>query len=202
MRKSSLRDLLYSFFLLSGVACLALAYQQCRYTHFLAAGHRAVIEQRFDSQDYAQASHLWFANHERLLFNQGVLAYKAGNLPRATDLFRRVSQSTPTSLIQPQAFYNLGVVLLDLQEAPGAAEYLKQALRLDPHDKDAKFALERLYQTLQRQGEEHREAASAQGDDRHEASDGGLKPAPGLGQEEGKGSSGNGQGRSPTRPGI
>ena len=202
MRKSSLRYLLYSIFLLNGVICLALAHQQRRYTHFLAAGHRAVIEQRFDSQDYAQASHLWFADHERLLFNQGVLAYKAGNLPRATDLFRRVSQDTHNPLLQPQAFYNLGVVLLELQEAPGAAEYLKQALRLDPHDKDAKFALERLYQTMPRQGEEHREAAGSQGADRHKASDGGLKQVPGLGSEEGKGSSGNGQGRSPARPGI
>lgn len=196
------RYFVYGFLLVSGVICIVLAHQQYRYTRFLTAGHRAVVEQRFDSQDYEQASRLWFADQERLLFNQGVLAYKAGHLPRATDLFRRASQHTPNRTLRTRALYNLSVVLLQLQEVQGAGELLKEALRLNPSDKEAKFALEQLYHIVQSQGEEHREAASKQGKARHQEGEEALKQAPGLEQGEGKNSPGNGQGRSTGRPGI
>lgn len=196
------RHLVYGCLLLGGVLCLALAHQQHRYTRFLTAGHRAVAEQRFDSQDYEQASRLWFADQELLLFNQGVLAYKAGHLSRATDFFRRVSQHTPDLSLRTRALYNLSLVLLQLQEVQGAEELLKEALRLDPRDKEAKFALEQLYHTVHSQGEEHREAASQQGNGPNQGDEEPLKQAPGLEQGEGKHSTGDSQGRTAERPGI
>lgn len=196
------RHFVYGCLLLSGVLCIALAHQQRRYTRFLTAGHRAVVERRFDSQDYEQASRLWFADQELLLFNQGVLAYKAGHLPRATDLFRRASQHTPNLSIRTRALYNLSIVLLQLQEVQGAGELLKEALRLDPRDKEAKFALEQLYHIVHSQGEEHREAADKQGNAGNQAGEETLKQAPGLGQGEGKHSTADGQGRAAERPGI
>jgi tetratricopeptide (TPR) repeat protein len=193
---------LYGFLVLNGLICMALAYQQHRYTRFLSAGHRAVVEQRFDSQDYERASHLWFANQERLLFNQGVLAYKAGHLPRATEFFRRISQRTSTPALQTRALYNLSVVLLELQEVQGAVELLKEALRLDPGNKEAKFALEQLYHLAHREGEEHREAAGTEEASRPKESSEPLKQAPGVDQEAGKDSSRDGQGHATGRPGI
>ena len=38
------RHLVYGCLLLSGVLCIALAHQQHRYTRFLTAGHRAVVD--------------------------------------------------------------------------------------------------------------------------------------------------------------
>jgi tetratricopeptide (TPR) repeat protein len=196
------RYVIYGCLFLIGLLCIALAHQQHRYTRFLTAGHRAVVEQRFDSHDYKQASRLWFADQELLLFNQGVLAYKAGHLPRATDLFRRASQHAPNLTLRTRALYNLSVVLLQLQEVQGAGELLKEALRLDPRDKEAKFALEQLYHIVHSQGEEHREAADKQGNARNQESEEVLKQAPGLEQGEGQHSTGNGQGRAAGRPGI
>jgi tetratricopeptide (TPR) repeat protein len=195
---------LYGMLFLLGMGCLALALQQHRYTRLLTAGHRAAVEQRFNSQDYEQASHLWFASQERLLFNQGVLAYKAGHLPRATDLFRQISQSTPHHALRARALYNLSVVLLELQDAQKAVDLLKEALRLDPRDQEAKLALEQLYHMVQSQSQEHREAADKQGDGRVQEGEVPLTQAPGLEQEEGKtsNSSGDGHGRSAERPGI
>ena len=199
MWRPQLKYAFYGVIFLCGVASILLAYQQRQYSLFLAAGHRAVTELRFDSQDYMQASRLWFANRERLRFNQGVLAYAAGHLRRATDLFREVSQRTSNPILQTRALYNLSVVLLQLEEVRGAAELLKEALRLDPHDKEAKFALEQLYQSMRQPGDGHREADGIQASAPPQE---GLKQAPGFGQQEGEDAARDGQGRSVARPDI
>jgi hypothetical protein len=90
--------------------------------------------------------------------------------------------------LRTQTLYNLSVALLAEQEAEGAAALLKEALRLNPHDKDTKFMLERLYHLMQHQRGKHGEAAHEQ--------------APGLGQETGEGSNEKGQGRSSPAPNI
>jgi Ca-activated chloride channel family protein len=197
MWRPRLKYFFYGVIFLCGVASIVLAHQQRQYGLLLTAGHRAVTELRFDSQDYVQASRLWFANQERLRFNQGVLAYAAGNLRRATDLFREVSQRTPNPILQTRALYNLSVVLLQLEEVRGAAELLKEALRLDPHDKEAKFALEQLYQSMRQHGDTHREANGSQASAPTQE---GLQQAPG--QQEGKNAARDGQGRSVARPDI
>jgi tetratricopeptide (TPR) repeat protein len=117
-----------------------------------------------------------------LLFNQGVLSYKANNLPRAAEFFRQASKHTNNTQLRVQALYNLGMVMLALQEVEGAAEMFKETLRLDPWDKDTKFNLERLYHFVLRQESEHGEAS--------------LKQAPGAGQQEGHNNDGHGRGSS------
>jgi tetratricopeptide (TPR) repeat protein len=96
------------------------------------------------------------------------------------------------------------VVLLELQEVQRAVDLLKEALRLDPRDQEAKFALEQLYHMAQRQSQDYRDAADRQGDGRAQEDADALKQAPGLDQEEGKtsNSTGDGHGRSAERPGI
>jgi tetratricopeptide (TPR) repeat protein len=182
------KGLLHACLVIGGLACLAFAASQQRYTRMVAVGDQAVAAHRFDTRAYERASHFWFANQDALLFNQGVLAYKARNLPRAAESFRQVSQRTTSPTLQMQAYYNLGMVMLALEDGAHAAECFKQALRLDPHDAATKFNLERLYHIVLRQEGGYGEA--------------GLKQAPGAGQEEGKGQSGDGHGRSTPGAGI
>lgn len=189
--------LFYGLLCFFGIVCVAFSYQQQRYVRLLAVGKQAVLEKRFDSQDYMYARRIWFANQDALLFNQGVLAHTAGNLQRATGYFRRVSHQADNPALRTQAFYNLGLVLLELQEAEGAVELFKEALRLNPHDIEAKFMLEHLYRVFQPQNGAREAAAGEQGQDRQQDGKEVLKQAPGLGQHQGEG-----QGRSAPRSGI
>jgi tetratricopeptide (TPR) repeat protein len=120
--------------------------------------------------------------------NQGVLAYKAQNYPRAAEFFRRVSQTAPTSAIEGKALYNLGRIFVELKEAERAAEFFKAALRLDPTDPESKYNLERLYQFVMRKQGQYSEAA--------------LEQAPGDGSDQNQGHKGQGQGRSRPTPDI
>jgi tetratricopeptide (TPR) repeat protein len=183
-----IRGLLYAWLLLGGLTFLTFAGYQHLYSRTVAAGNQAVAEQRFDSQAYERASHFWLAHREALLFNQGVLAYKAGNLPHAADYFRQAAQDTTNPTLRMHAQYNLGLVMLALEEVEKAAEFFKSALRLDTQDAEAKFNLERLYHFVLRQEGEHGEAA--------------LKQAPGVRSEQDHGLRGDGQGRSKSPPGI
>jgi tetratricopeptide (TPR) repeat protein len=178
----------FSLLCLGGIVCVAFALQQHRYARFISGGNQAVAEKRFDTQEYVRASRSWFARQDKLLFNQGILAYRAGNVPRAADYFQRASQHTQSVTLRTQTLYNLSVALLAEQEAEGAAALLKEALRLNPHDKDTKLMLERLYHLVQHQRGKHGEAAHEQ--------------APGLSQEKGEKSNEEGQGRSRPSPNI
>ena len=179
---------LYGVLFLSGIVCLAFASYQQRYSRLITTGHRAVIEQRFNSQDYERASQFWLARQDRLIFNRGVLAYKAQNLPQAAQFFRQASQNTTSPTLRVQALHNLGMVMVALKEAKGAAHMFKEALRLNPEDMRSKFHLERLYHfVLQSQ------------DQRSEAS---LQQAPGTAHDPEQKSGKDGQGRGKTRSAL
>lgn len=67
---------------------LAFAAYEHHYARLVTAGSHALAEQHFDIQDYDRARDFWTAKQDTLLFNQGVLAYKARNLPHAAEYFR------------------------------------------------------------------------------------------------------------------
>jgi Ca-activated chloride channel family protein len=182
------RRSVYAVLCISGLGCLVFAAYQQRYSETVARGNQAVHEQRFDTRAYERASSFWLAQQDTLLFNQGVLAFKAQNLPRAADYFRQASQRTNNTRLRTQALYNLGMVMLALEEVEGAAEMFKEALRLDPQDNDTKFNLERLYHFVLRQEGEHGEAS--------------LKQAPGAQQQGEEQGDSDGQGRSSPQSGI
>jgi tetratricopeptide (TPR) repeat protein len=188
MRTPRYAHCLYSLLCIGGMLCVAFALQQYRYAHFISTGNRAVAEKRFDTQEYVYASRAWFARQDKLLFNQGVLAYRAGNVPRAADYFQRASQHAESVMLRTQTLYNLSVAMLAEKEVEGAAELLKETLRLDPRDKDAKLMLERLYALVPHQQGTYGEATHEQ--------------APGLGPEQEDGTNGKGQGRSKPAPNI
>ncbi len=182
------KHLLYGLLCLGGMASLAFASYQQHYSRLVAAGHRAVAEHRFDSQAYEQASRLWLARQDTLIFNRGVMAYQAANLPRAAQYFRQVSEDTGSQGLRMQALHNLGMVMLSMQQAQGAAELFKAALRLEPQDPTTKFQLERLYHFALRPQGEYGEAA--------------LKQAPGAGEDQKPGQGKDGHGRGQSKTGI
>ena len=182
------KHLLYGLLCVMSLACFTFALYHAYYLQLIDVGNRAVSEKRFDTQAYERASHYWLARQDILQVNQGVLAYRAQNLPRAADFFRQVSQHPTHPTIAGQALYNLGRIFLDLQEVERAADFFKAALRLDPHDRDAKFNLERLYHFVLLKEGSHSEA--------------GLQQAPGAGQEQSDNPSGKGQGRNKPKSDI
>jgi tetratricopeptide (TPR) repeat protein len=202
MRIRHRQSLGYALLFVGGIICLAVAYQQHQYQRFVRAGHQAVLERRFDSQAYDDASQRWFARRNMLLFNQGLLAYHANNLSHAKELFQRASQHAQMRPLRTQSLYNLGLVLLQLEDAQRATELFKQVLRLDPQDKDAKLMLEQLYHLVWRSGSGRQAAMHAPEPRPGCKADGHLEPAPGLEQTEGEDSSGDGQGHSTPPAGI
>lgn len=182
MATRRVRNSAYGFLLGLGVLSLTFAYYQHRYVQLLEAGNQAVVEKRFDTQDYDRASRYWFARQDIVLANQGILAYQADNFPRAADFFRQASRAAQTSVVEGQALYNLGRIFIELKEVEQAADFFKASLRLDPTDRDAKFNLERLYRLV-----------LIQEGDQSEVS---LEQAPGAGDEpNNNGTDGQGRGK-------
>jgi tetratricopeptide (TPR) repeat protein len=176
------RHIAYGGLLCLGLLSWGFAYCQHRYAQLIATGNQAVEEKRFDTQDYDHASRYWFARQDVVLANQGMLAYRAENFPRAADLFRRVSQTARNTSIESQALYNLCRIFLELKQIEQAADFFKAALRLEPSDLEAKFNLERLYHFVLVKDGEHSEAS--------------LEQAPGAGDEPNdQGQDGQGRGK-------
>lgn len=182
------KGIIYGLLCLVGFGGLGFGIYQQRYAHLVAAGNQAVAEQRFDTRHYEDAARLWMAKQDMLLFNQGVLAYEARNLSLAAEHFRQASQRTESPQLRMRALYNLGLVMLSLDEIEGAVELFKESLRLDPMDQDTKFNLERLYHFVLR-GEGEQGQAS-------------LKQAPGNGEIQNGESNTDGAGRSDSDSGI
>ncbi len=75
-------------------------------------------------------------------FGLGVTAFKSGDLETATRAFSKVAEEDEADL-KAEALYNLGHVAYAEQQ-PQALDYFKQALLLNPEDRDARFNYEFL----------------------------------------------------------
>lgn len=189
MAASRRKHIVLSCLCLGGLLSLTFTAYQYYYSQLMAAGNQAVREQRFDTQAYAQAHRVWFARQDRVLFNQGVLAYQAKNLPRAAEYFRATSRQSNDAQLRMRALYNLGLVFLALDEVQEAIKVFKETLRLAPDDADAKFNLERLYHIVLQQRDDHGQASleqapgSPKGGDQEQSHAGGkgrAKPDQGI----------------------
>lgn len=79
-----------------------------------------------------------------IAYNLGNAYYKEEVFERSLEGYRKAADAEKNPSLQAKAFYNLGNALVRRGEAVKAVEFYKQALRLDPDDKDAKFNLELL----------------------------------------------------------
>jgi tetratricopeptide (TPR) repeat protein len=79
-----------------------------------------------------------------IAFNLGNVYYKEEAFKNSLDLYKKATKSRKPFDLQAKAFYNLGNALFRLNDTAKAAEFYKQALRLNPKDEDAKYNLELL----------------------------------------------------------
>ena len=96
-------------------------------------------------------------------FNEGSALYQSQEFQRAMEAFLEAAEGADPEW-QADALYNLGNALVR-QEQPGpAVEAYKQALRLDPEDRDAKHNLELALQQLEQQQQQQQGGDGQQGD--------------------------------------
>lgn len=131
-----------------GVLGASFTVDQYYYSRLMSEGRQAIQDNRFDTQAFAKASKLWFARQDKILFNQGILAYKAGNLSHAAQLFREAAQRAHSDTLRTLATYNVAKVMQDLGEMEGARMLFEETLRHNAGDMEAKFNLEQIQHHL------------------------------------------------------
>lgn len=110
----------------------------------------------FEAGEYANAVELYRQGLEkkpdesRLLFNLGNALSMLGDREQSLEAFQAFKQREVTPLEASMADYNIGTLLA--QEDPEAAiQALKESLRKNPLDEDAKYNLEQLLQQQQQE---------------------------------------------------
>ena len=88
-----------------------------------------------------------------LLFNLGNALYKSGNLDEASKTFEKVARQTSEKQFTAKAWYNGGVALFHLHKFQEAALAFKNALKLNPLDKDCRENLQMAINELKKQSE-------------------------------------------------
>jgi tetratricopeptide (TPR) repeat protein len=134
-----------------GLLGASFTVNQYYYSRLMTAGWQAIQENRFDTLAFVKAGKLWFARQDNILFNQGLLAYKAGNLTHAAQLFRDALQHSRSDQLRTFATYNLANVMQDLGETEGARALFEETLRLDAENMEAKFNLEQIQRQIRQQ---------------------------------------------------
>ncbi len=76
----------------------------------------------------------------------GCLLSKQGRLSEAEELFRSATECTEGCI--SEAFYNLGVNMINRERFEDAIGYFREALRIDPDDRMAKKAVKEVQQCL------------------------------------------------------
>ena len=102
---------------------------------------------QFDKQKYADAEASYKKaletknNFPEAVFNLGDAMYKQGRYDDAAKQFQLASKLLTDSLMKARAFHNLGNCSMEKNEYEEAVKAYKQALRLNPSDRDTKYNL-------------------------------------------------------------
>ena len=127
----------------------------------------------FESGEYANAVELYRIGLEKkpensqLLFNLGNALSMLGDQEQSLEAFQAFKQREVTPIEASMADYNIGTLLA--QENPEAAmEALKESLKKNPLDEDAKFNLELL---LQQQQQEQQQDQNQEQDEQEQDQD-------------------------------
>lgn len=102
---------------------------------------------QFDKQKYADAEASYKKaletknNFPEAVFNLGDAMYKQGRWDDAAKQFQLASKLLTDSLMKARAFHNLGNCSMEKKEYEEAVKAYKQALRINPADRDTKYNL-------------------------------------------------------------
>jgi Ca-activated chloride channel family protein len=119
----------------------------------------------------------------RYRYNRGCANYQAGDYNGAMAIFSSVLRRAEEREIRFRAAYNLGNAAFKQGDAAQAAEYYRQAIRIDPGQENAQHNLELALRKLedQKKEKEEKERPSGHKDDQKDSQKGGEK---GKGQEK------------------
>lgn len=109
-----------------------------RYDAYKGLGDKAKAEEALKA---LSASDVGNRDTAVRVFNEGVGAFNAGNMPEAKAAFERAITVDPSL---PKAYYMLGLVSISTDDQAKAKQYLQKFLELAPDDKDASTAKEML----------------------------------------------------------
>lgn len=92
-------------------------------------------------------------DNERINYNLGVMYFKQEEYSRSIASFQKVIDSSADSELRAKAYYNIGVVFLELFARSRetavlelAVDKFQKALAENPHEEDARYNLEKIFQ--------------------------------------------------------
>ncbi|MFU8842738.1 MAG: tetratricopeptide repeat protein [Bacteroidales bacterium] len=104
-------------------------------------------------------------------YNLGGALYKQENFEDAARLYGSVGTREIDANTRADAFYNLGNTFLKSQKLNEAIESYKNALRLNPHDEDARYNLEYARRLQQEQQDQQKDNQDQQDDQQQDQQD-------------------------------
>jgi len=113
-------------------------------------------DKSYQEKKYAEAQKYYDASAEkkpsfRADYNSGNSIYEQQDYKAAVEKYTRATQQRTTEANKARAFYNLGNSYFKSEALDKSVEAYKQALRLDPHDIDAKKNLTKALEKKQEQ---------------------------------------------------
>jgi tetratricopeptide (TPR) repeat protein len=112
-----------------------------------ALSHFAEARAAFDAEDFSKARVLFEQalatgmDGPAIHYNIAAASYLGGDLPRAEREFREVAR-TPS--MAPLAYYNLGLVALELRDERGARDWFQRTIQESPDERLVELASQRL----------------------------------------------------------
>ena len=126
-------------------------------------------EQAYEQKDYQKALELYQEaqthnpDSDTLAYNLGNTMYRLGRYQEAGKLYNRILENK-NPVLSADSYYNMGNTLYqmgratdDQQNYSQAVEAFKQAVRLDPEDRDAKYNYEMVKQLLKEQQQQQQQ---------------------------------------------
>jgi len=137
--------------------------------------NKAFVQKDYDTADrlYDEAQ-VKAPNASELSYNRGNVLYKQGKFGDAAANLRRAADSSDRVLRQ-KSLYNLGNALHDLGELEMAAKSYREALKLNPADRDAKINYEKTLREMKDhpQQQKQKQEQNQQGQDNKDQKKGG-----------------------------
>ena len=156
MKKS--KSILFFLACLSGLVSLAQKSEPEVYK-----GNEFYKKQQFDkaTEAYQQAL-IKNPNNGIAIFNSGNANFRQNKFDEALESFDKTINNTTVRNLHQQAYYNKGVAFSREQKLEESIEAWKQALRMNPEDKETRENLEKALRELRKKQEEEKKKKEQQ----------------------------------------